>query len=416
MKAITQLGLVLIFLVQSYSLYSQNEYTIVVDTISYSSSKDFFTEFRDDLLLSHVKIEENNTFNFRSTERYDRDFLNSVTNPLGSEIIEFRKVFVSEENDQTLKNGGQNCWDAALICNNSSFSGNASGFGTQELDGSNRGCLAGNENESSWYYLYVGTNGTLEMEVNPDVNDDYDWAIWGPFNTTNVNTNCPPTSSPTRCSFALPPCNATSWGFCVGYDYTTGMGNGATDNSEGSGGNGWVSPLNVAQDEIYIMLIDNYSTSSDPFDLTWGGTAGLDCTTVPLPVELISFEGQNKGVINELSWETASEKNNDYFTLQYSSDGIDWKDIEKINGAGTTSSIQYYSATHRDFEIGINYYRLTQVDFDGARKTHKIKSIDNSSNKKLLKRINTIGKEVPESYKGLVILYYSDGSIKKILQ
>ncbi len=298
----------------------------------------------------------------------------------------------------------QDCEGAQIVCNNNSFSGNSSGSGNfNDLNASNDGCLFG-ENQTSWYYVNVSTPGTLAMDIAPDNGtDDYDFALWGPFDETTANANCPPIVPPTRCSYSDNP-------------GSTGMGSGATDVSEGWWGNAWVAPLNASTGDIYILLVDNFTGSAQPFDLDWTGTAGLDCMTVPLPVELISFEGHNKGVINELYWETASEKNNDYFILQYSSNGVEWEEVDQINGAGTTSNTQYYSATHRNFEIGINYYRLIQVDFDGTKKTHNIISIDNSSHKKLLKRINTMGQEVTKSYKGIVILYYSDGSIKKVLQ
>ncbi len=427
MKTIIQLCLVLILLVQSYCSLGQAAYvySISVDTITYSGTKGFLTDFRDSLSCTHVRISGQRNISFRSFERYSFEDLNELTTSLGSDIVEFNRVYSSENiNTEVPKNGGQDCPDAAMVCSNNSFSGNASGFGaTQEINSTNNGCLS-SENQSSWYYINVDTPGSLEMIISPDdPNDDYDFAVWGPFTSTTAAANCPPSTAPVRCSWS-----ATSgdtgigsyigcvswhwfWGYCTGTGLLT-----PTDLSENAGGDKWVAPLTVSSGEVYILLIDNYSTSTQPFDLTWNGTAGLDCTTVPLPVELISFEGHNKGVINELYWETASEKNNDYFILQFSSNGVDWEEVDQINGAGTTSNTQYYSATHRKFEIGINYYRLIQVDFDGTKKTHNIISIDNSSNKKLLKRINTMGQEVQQSYNGIVILYYSDGSIKKVLQ
>src|SRR5690554_7165584 len=145
---------------------------------------------------------------------------------------------------------GQDCPGAEMVCSNTSFAGNSSGFGTQELNASNQGCLSSGERESSWYYVNIGSNGTLEMTISPVASDDYDWAIWGPFSSTTASTNCPPTSDPIRCSYA-------------GGDGDTGMGNGATDFSEGAVGDKWIAPLNVVDDEIYILLITNHSTRSE---------------------------------------------------------------------------------------------------------------------------------------------------------
>ena len=86
-----------------------------------------------------------------------------------------------------------------------------------------------------------------------------------------------------------------------------------------------------------------------------------------LPVELISFVAhahESDQVIIE--WETASELNNDYFTLQRSENGIHWEDLFEVEGAGTTSERQYYMAIDYNPIVGLSYYRLKQTDFDGA--------------------------------------------------
>lgn len=296
----------------------------------------------------------------------------------------------------------QDCEGALLVCNNAPINGNASGAGTQELNTTNSGCL-GTENQSTWFYLNIGTGGTLEMTIDPSASDDYDWAIWGPYSDVTAAANCPPINSPTRCSFALGTGN-------------TGMNNVATDNSENSSGDGWVSSLNVSDDEIYILVIDNFSASNTPFDLNWGGSAVLDCTPITLPVDLTYFNGKKKEVTNLLYWETATETNNDYFILEHSVDGFAWSEITKMNGAGNSTEINNYSFDHRDFPKTINYYRLTQVDFDGKRETFEIVSIDNSSDRKLIKTVNMIGQEVNENYKGVVIDYYDDNTVVKRYQ
>lgn len=412
---------ILLFVDSSFS-QSNYQYDVKVDTIQLSSSKALFDEIRSSLIHSHVRITGDKSFSFRSTERYSAADMNDLLNPLGSELSSLTKIIVGESSEDNFeKNGGQDCPDASMVCSNNSFSGNASGSGnTQELNAANDGCLS-IEHQSSWYYINVDTPGSLEMTISPDdPTDDYDFALWGPFTSSTAAANCPPTSAPVRCSWSADDGDTGIgsywgcvsyhwfWGYCTGYGWLT-----PTDNSEGSGGDKWVAPLNVNAGEVYILLIDNYSTSSQPFDLAWDGTAGLDCTTVPLPVELISFEGQNQGVENVLSWTTASEKNNDYFTLQHSTNGVDWTNIEDIPGAGTTSEMQFYSTTHRDFDAEINYYRLIQVDYDGTITQHKTISIDNTDAKELIKRVNMLGQEVGMDYRGIVIEYYKDGTIRK---
>lgn len=297
----------------------------------------------------------------------------------------------------------QDCEGAQVVCSNNSFSGNSDGGGTNaDLSPATDGCLSG-EYQSSWYYVNVGSAGTLEMTINPSSTDDYDFAIWGPFDETTANANCPPITNPTRCSYALD-------------NGDTGMASGSSGTSESEFGDGWISPLNVQANEIYILLIDNYSGSNNPFNLDWGGSAGLDCTPVTLPVELLSFKVESISNANELTWTTASETNNDYFILEHSSNGENWNEIKKISGAGNSTVENAYYTTHRDFQNGINYYRLKQVDFDGTLNTYKVVSIDNTKNRTLLKKVNLMGQEVNDQYKGVIIEYYSDGYVKKTYQ
>lgn len=101
------------------------------------------------------------------------------------------------------KAGGVDCGAAQILCSNTSQTANSSGHGTQELNNGNHGCLSNNEHQSSWYYLNVQTGGTIEMDVNPNnSSDDYDFAIWGPFNSASAAANCPPHSPPIRCSYS----------------------------------------------------------------------------------------------------------------------------------------------------------------------------------------------------------------------
>lgn len=83
-----------------------------------------------------------------------------------------------------------------------------------------------------------------------------------------------------------------------------------------------------------------------------------------LPVSLISFTGRSLNGANVLEWITASEVNNSYFTVQRSSDGIDFTDLGKVSGAGTsTIEHSYYYEDYSPLAEG--YYRLIQTDFNG---------------------------------------------------
>lgn len=110
-----------------------------------------------------------------------------------------------------------------------------------------------------------------------------------------------------------------------------------------------------------------------------GGTSGSGIITGvsgPLPIELLAFtaEPQNYKVL--LTWSTASERDNAYFTVERSSDGIEYNSIATVQGAGTSSSLKTYKAYDHQPPMGISYYRLKQTDFDGTYKHSALISLD----------------------------------------
>jgi hypothetical protein len=91
----------------------------------------------------------------------------------------------------------------------------------------------------------------------------------------------------------------------------------------------------------------------------------------PLPIELFHFDAQcsdNKHAVN-VHWSTASETNNDYFTIEKSSDGTHFEEIGTVKGAGHSVKLIDYQFTDNEYAAGVtNYYRLKQTDFDGTTK------------------------------------------------
>ena len=97
----------------------------------------------------------------------------------------------------------------------------------------------------------------------------------------------------------------------------------------------------------------------------------------PLPVELTSFTGYNDGEVNRLQWITASETNNDYFTLERSADGTTFEQIYTVKGAGNSiQEIRYTAVDISPFE-GTTYYRLKQTDFNGKYSYSDVISLHN---------------------------------------
>ncbi len=134
-----------------------------------------------------------------------------------------------------------------------------------------------------------------------------------------------------------------------------------------------------------------------------------------MPVELIKFEGKNKHTHNLISWSTASEINNSHFTLERTTDGFNYTEVIRINGVGTSSSINNYTYSDFDFEKKQNYYRLSQTDYDGESETFEAISIDNSrAPVHILKVVNMMGQEVDEASTGLRVIYFDNGEVIKI--
>lgn len=254
----------------------------------------------------------------------------------------------------------QDCAGGATICNSQAFNNTSNNTGNVvDLTAANRGCLAGNERQGTWYYFSPSAGGNIGFTIDPAGNDDYDFAVWGPM----ASVTCPPPGPPLRCSWALPSGN-----------YNTGCGNGALDVSEGAGGNGWVAPITVTAGQVFLLYIDNYSTTGQAFSLSWNLTNGasLDCTV--LPVELTAFEATVVGDEVDLQWTTASEAHSDRFEVERSQDGDTFVQIASVPAAGTTSSTTHYGFIDRSPHRGLNYYRLRQLDTDGTSTTSHVRT------------------------------------------
>ncbi len=117
---------------------------------------------------------------------------------------------------------------------------------------------------------------------------------------------------------------------------------------------------------------------------TFSGSSSVGSATVyencsssaaALPITLKSFQVKASSSTVLLLWETAQEKNNDYFLIEHSTNGVDFETVsERIQSAGDSDYLRRYSWTDRTPAAGINYYRLKQVDVDGTVYYHGIRS------------------------------------------
>ncbi len=109
------------------------------------------------------------------------------------------------------------------------------------------------------------------------------------------------------------------------------------------------------------------ASNPPPMTAIGGGCAAL-------PVELLYFEAKDRGATVELQWATAVELNNDFFTVEHSTDGKDFQRIAVLPGAGSTQQKQDYTYTDQSPAPGLNYYRLWQTDYDGQRSMEGVRT------------------------------------------
>lgn len=89
-------------------------------------------------------------------------------------------------------------------------------------------------------------------------------------------------------------------------------------------------------------------------------------------IELLSLTASEREDYNLVDWTTLSEKNNDYFTLERSSNGVDFRPITAMKGTGTSNIQRTYMYKDMNPIRGVSYYRLTRTDFDGTFKRSKV--------------------------------------------
>lgn len=95
-----------------------------------------------------------------------------------------------------------------------------------------------------------------------------------------------------------------------------------------------------------------------------------------LPVSLLDFQpscGSDSNVV--LRWATATEINNDYFTLFRSFDGSSWEIAGMVDGSGNSNQVVYYEFTDRYPAEETIFYKLRQTDFDGKMEDFELVSV-----------------------------------------
>lgn len=99
----------------------------------------------------------------------------------------------------------------------------------------------------------------------------------------------------------------------------------------------------------------------------------------PLPVELISFSAR---LLDDASvrtfWETASEFDNNYFTVQRSTDASHWTAVGMVDAKNLMHGSGYFFDDQAPLS-GTSYYRLMQTDLDGSTDYSQVVAIEISN-------------------------------------
>jgi len=122
-------------------------------------------------------------------------------------------------------------------------------------------------------------------------------------------------------------------------------------------GIGWNSPVGYVNTTNHNVQVAGTNTFS-PWVLVSSAST--------LPVEFLNFNATCDKSKIRIEWVTASETNNDYFTIERSSDAINFQSVGTVQGAGTSNSMVEYTffdnSTNNDL---LTFYRIKQTDFNG---------------------------------------------------
>ncbi len=94
-----------------------------------------------------------------------------------------------------------------------------------------------------------------------------------------------------------------------------------------------------------------------------------------LPVILLDLKVTGNEGKNLLQWKTVTEVNSDYFSIERSSNGINFETIGTIEASGFSSTETGYHFTDANPANGINYYRLVMADKDKSTLLSNVVSV-----------------------------------------
>ncbi len=156
--------------------------------------------------------------------------------------------------------------------------------------------------------------------------------------------------------------------FTVGGDdgYRLSIDGGATWIVDNYGYHGYATTTSAVQ-----VLDGTYNLVLEYFEGGGQNRVTFDYNLIrPLPVSYLFFNAERVAAGVKLQWATVTEKNNDYFEVLKSTDGLKWKSLGQVDGNGTTNEKQDYQFVDYESSNAV-YYQLNQVDYDGQSELSK---------------------------------------------
>lgn len=154
----------------------------------------------------------------------------------------------------------QDCPGAIAICNSTyNYASSFVGEGNYPNEVSTSSCMASSENYTVWFTFTAQSTGNVGFLITPNnSSDDYDWAV---YDITGVGC-----TGSTLSNSLMVSCNYSS------ADGDTGPNNGSTSSSQGASGTPFNAYIPATNGNNYVIVIDNYSQSSNGFSVNFGSS------------------------------------------------------------------------------------------------------------------------------------------------
>jgi hypothetical protein len=223
--------------------------------------------------------------------------------------------------------------------------------------------------------LTAGTIGNVTSSTYPSAPDNTPYPVTPTAVTTMNGPDGTDNSDNTVDRFWQIDKNGASGTVTITFTYAEGEepANGETGLVAQRYSSGWMVPVPFQSNNTVL------NTVTSP-NVTLFGPYTLSQSANPLPLQMLTFEAQlTKQKQVDLRWETASEINHDFFTIERSKDLNNIEAIGTVKGAGNSTVINEYYTIDENPYSGISYYRIKQTDFSGKFSFTRWNTINNSN-------------------------------------